>query len=685
MSSSSCLTASISLLQAYHPEILFSFVLCFIFCYYYDKGLLRPDVPVNWPLAGMLPGLLRHLSCLYDWTARLLGRAGCTNWFYGPWFLDMNYLITCDPANVQHVFSFNFFNYPKGDEFSEIFDILGDGIFRSDGELWKKQRMRAHVLVTDRRFRAFVARSSRDKVERGLVPLLDEIARRGTVVDLEDVFMRLTFDLTSYLVFGLDPCCLSIGFPTIPFATAMDDATSALFHRHAMPPACWKLLRWLRIGKEKKLAVAREEIDRFIAKSIAEKYANLNDGGEKIDLLSSYINAAEDVERRGSAEFNKFLRDTAVTFMLAGRDTTGAALSWFFWMLYKNPMVELKILEELKATIREKERSSSYDLIIFDVEEVSRLVYLHAALCETLRLFPPVPMEFKTALQTDVLPSGHRVEQGSKILVTLYSMGRMEEIWGKDCMEFRPERWITEKGRVRHEPSYKFLSFNSGPRTCLGKEVAFTQMKAVVAAMLYNFQVEVLEGHVVAPKLSIILHMKNGLKYFLYEFSIFGYLPNVREEKIQDIVNLRYGKYFVLLTQKVIYGTVSSNAAQNILGKFQALLAQTSKSTTPIDKDEIYRQVIEFERHEHTRGYGLGPTPPSVFGATPGCIEHTFQLQAANVRNEKLILKIDELEKKMKEDKKRQMNEQLMEAMEEERTKCKRNLERSWMRILRRR
>ncbi|WOL07092.1 Alkane hydroxylase MAH1 [Canna indica] len=79
-------------------------------------------------------------------------------------------------------------------------------------------------------------------------------------------------------------------------------------------------------------------------------------------------------------------------------------------------------------------------------------------------------------------------------------------------MEFRPERWISEEGRVRYEPSYRFLSFNSGPRICLGEEVAFTQMKAVVATMVYNFQVELLEGHVVEPKLSIIPHMKNDLK-----------------------------------------------------------------------------------------------------------------------------------------------------------------------------
>ncbi|VAH57947.1 unnamed protein product [Triticum turgidum subsp. durum] len=96
-------------------------------------------------------------------------------------------------------------------------------------------------------------------------------------------------------------------------------------------------------------------------------------------------------------------------------------------------------------------------------------------------------------------------------LLTLY-MACQDE-----CLEFRPERWLTEAGRLRHEPSYKFVAFNVGPRTCLGKDLAFTQMKGVVAAVLPRFRVEVAAGAVVRPKLSIILHMKDGLKVRVYK------------------------------------------------------------------------------------------------------------------------------------------------------------------------
>ncbi|MED6152510.1 hypothetical protein PIB30_092793, partial [Stylosanthes scabra] len=91
-------------------------------------------------------------------------------------------------------------------------------------------------------------------------------------------------------------------------------------------------------------------------------------------------------------------------------------------------------------------------------------------------------------------------------------MGRMKQTWGEDCLEFKPERWISEKGCNIHIPSYKFIAFHAGPRSCLGKNISFIQMKMVAITLLRNFQFEVVEGHNVSPSISVVLHMKNGLK-----------------------------------------------------------------------------------------------------------------------------------------------------------------------------
>lgn len=88
----------------------------------------------------------------------------------------------------------------------------------------------------------------------------------------------------------------------------------------------------------------------------------------------------------------------------------------------------------------------------------------------------------------------------------------MKSIWGEDCLEFKPERWISKEGGIKHEPSYKFPAFNVGPRTCLGKEISFSHMKMVAATIIYHYHVELVKGHPVSPCRSILLKMKNGLK-----------------------------------------------------------------------------------------------------------------------------------------------------------------------------
>ncbi|KAK3033483.1 hypothetical protein RJ639_033087 [Escallonia herrerae] len=68
-------------------------------------------------------------------------------------------------------------------------------------------------------------------------------------------------------------------------------------------------------------------------------------------------------------------------------------------------------------------------------------------------------------------------------------MGRMENLWGKDRLEFRPDRWFVEpnegkRGELKKESLFKFPVFQAGPRVCLGKELALIQMKYVVASIL---------------------------------------------------------------------------------------------------------------------------------------------------------------------------------------------------------
>jgi len=213
------------------------------------------------------------------------------------------------------------------------------------------------------------------------------------------------------------------------------------------------------------------------------------------------------------------LQHIILNFILAGRDTSSVALSWFFWLVMNHPKVEEKIINELTTVLEEtrggEKRKWTEDPL--DFSEADQLVYLKAALAETLRLYPSVPQDIKQAVVDDVFPDGTVVPAGSTVTYSIYSVGRMEKIWGEDCLKFKPERWLSVRGD-RFEPpkeGFMFVAFNAGPRTCLGKDLAYLQMKSVAAAVLLRYRLLQVPGHVVEQKMSLTLFMKNGLKVFL--------------------------------------------------------------------------------------------------------------------------------------------------------------------------
>ncbi|KAL6590963.1 hypothetical protein ACP70R_050145 [Stipagrostis hirtigluma subsp. patula] len=428
----------------------------------------------------------------------------------------MRFFVTCDPANVRHIFTTNHANYPKGEEFAEIFDIVSGSIFTADGEPCRQQRAMFQSVLSNPSVLALMASSCRDKVVNGLLPFMARAASTATTFDLQDLVTRLVFDVTATPIFGVDPGCLTTdtGMPSMHVAAAMDTVMEVGSFRHIVPASCWKAMRRLNIGPERKLAKAHKQLLGFVREMMEKKKSRDADLDEvtAVDIISS--------DPQYSDEF--LLSKTLINYMIAGRDTVGTTLPWVFYNLAKNPRVVAAIRKELApmasrmatATIS----NGTNSMLFFEPEETKDLVYLQAALFESLRLYPPGPFERKVVLADDVLPSGHRLDSGETILISIYAMGRMEAVWGKDCHEYRPERWLSEDGaKLRYVPSHKFMAFNSGPRMCLGKDIAITQMKTIVAAVVWNFDMEVLDGQSMEPKLSCILQMKNGLTVMVHK------------------------------------------------------------------------------------------------------------------------------------------------------------------------
>lgn len=163
-----------------------------------------------------------------------------------------------------------------------------------------------------------------------------------------------------------------------------------------------------------------------------------------------------------------FLRDIIISFILAGRDTSSSGLSWFFWLLTTHRHVEHAICKEIEDIVRTRNQGESDEdadsasttgsAVDLTFEELKRMHYLHAAVTESLRLYPPVPVDLKFALHADVWPDGTRVAANSGIAYHPFAMGRMERIWGANCCEFKPERWLVNGIFVQESP-YKFAVF----------------------------------------------------------------------------------------------------------------------------------------------------------------------------------------------------------------------------------
>ncbi|KAL0790706.1 hypothetical protein Bca101_006952 [Brassica carinata] len=457
-------------------------------------------------LAWRWNGVLLRLSRIDDiiW---VLEKNNLTFSFKGPWFARMDMLFTVDPANIQHMLSSNFSNYNKGPEFKELIDVFGGSILIADGELWKNLRMSSQAILSRQGFQNMSMSVTTSKLKDVLLPLFSRFSEDGTILDLQEVFQRFMFDTTLVTTIGSDPQSLSTEMPELELAKALENAGEAIVFRHFIPRFMWKFQTWMGLGQAKKLIDAGATFDRVCVKYILAKREEIRSqeidhhqdhpDGESEDVLTYFMKLDTSKYELLKPSDDKFLRDTIVASILAMRDTTSTALTWFFWLISENPYVEAKIRQEINKNLPKSE------------------MYLHGALFETMRLYPPIPFECTSPIQSDVLPSGHRIEANFAIIIPIYLMGRMKSIWGEDALQFKPERWISETVKLRHEPSSKFFVFNSGPRICPGKNLAILVMKNVVVEILQNYDIKLVKGHKVKPKPRLVLQMKHGLRVTL--------------------------------------------------------------------------------------------------------------------------------------------------------------------------
>ncbi|TXG51291.1 hypothetical protein EZV62_023815 [Acer yangbiense] len=464
--------------------------------------------PPSYPLIGCLISFYKNRSRLLDWYTDLISQSSPQSLTIVLQRLGARRtIVTANPENVEHILKTNFANFPKGKPFTEILgDLLGCGIFNVDGELWSSQRKLASHEFSTKSLREFIVKTLQEEVENRLIPLLEDAMETEKVLDLQDLLRRFAFDIVCKVSLGTDPFCLDITRPVPPLVKAFDTASEISAMRGMAPVFfIWKIKRALNLGSEKKLREAIKLVHDSVVEIIQnKKRANGDgdgDGGD--DLLTRLLSAGHGEE---------VVRDVVISFIMAGRDTTSAAMTWLFWLLSKNKNAEKTVVAEVETVLRNGGREERP----LDYESLKDMSFLKACLCESMRLYPPVAWDSKHAKNDDVLPDGTFVRKGDRVTYFPYGMGRMELLWGKDRLEFNSSRWFnepgSENGPLKAVSPYKFPVFQAGPRVCLGKEMAFIQMKYVVGSILRRFKIEpVCQKHPVFVPL-LTAHMAGGLK-----------------------------------------------------------------------------------------------------------------------------------------------------------------------------
>ncbi|KAJ5949971.1 hypothetical protein N7454_001555 [Penicillium verhagenii] len=388
---------------------------------------------------------------------------------------------TIEPANVKAILATQFQDFCLGTRHEQFYPLLGDGIFTLDGAGWSHARGLLRPQFT------------RDQVadlallDDHINHLLDLIPKDRSSFDIQRLFFLLTLDSATHFLFGESVGCM---LPESETTGVL--AKSAVRNAQGFADA-------FTIAQDYLAARSRAQGLYWLVNPKAFREAN----SQVHEVVDHYVNVALESKRNpdkkddsgryifldalaADTDDPKILRDNMLNILLAGRDTTASLLSSTFYYLARHPNVFARLRREIIEVFGE----SRNPLGEITQTKLKDIAYLRYVLNETLRLQPPVPINFRVATKDTSLPVGGGpdkqspvyIKKGTMCAYNVYAMHRRTDLWGKDARSFRPERW---EENAKH--GWEYLPFNGGPRICLGQQYALTEASYTVVRLLQYF------------------------------------------------------------------------------------------------------------------------------------------------------------------------------------------------------
>ncbi|GJJ08896.1 hypothetical protein Clacol_003116 [Clathrus columnatus] len=413
-------------------------------------------------------------------------------------------IVTFEPEYIKTILATNFDNFEKGPRFRKMFrSVLGNGVFNADGDIWKFHRaMTRPFFVRDRVTDFDIFDRHADIAINKMIERLSE----GEPIDFQDVMSRLTLDSATEFLFG--SCVHSLAAP-LPyahnsprttnvtslhindrFAKAFAEAQAEVTLRSRLGDL-WPLRDIFGDQTRDSMAIINEYIDPILQEAIENKKPKSKGGdaqAEKLEgpetLLSHLVQETDDID---------IIRDEVINIMLAGRDTTASTLTFILYCLSQHPDILATLRHEILTKI-------GLNRPTFD--DLKECKYLRAVINETLRLYPPVPFNVRTSINSVTLNAKdggkpYYVPANCSVSYSVFIMHRRKDLWGPDALEYDPNRFLDERvHKVYLTPNpFIFLPFNAvktndilqGPRICLGQQFAYNETSFVLVRLLQAF------------------------------------------------------------------------------------------------------------------------------------------------------------------------------------------------------
>ena len=119
------------------------------------------------------------------------------------------------------------------------------------------------------------------------------------------------------------------------------------------------------------------------------------------------------------------------TFLIAGHETTSAAITWSLFGLSANLEAQRKLRQELIVLNKESPT----------MDDLKSCKYLDMVVRESLRLWSPVPSSKRLALKDVLLPLRDgkfvKLNKGDEVRIPIHPMNTSKDIWGEDAIEFK--------------------------------------------------------------------------------------------------------------------------------------------------------------------------------------------------------------------------------------------------------